>query len=61
MNWPELVLNAVFKEPGPIVFKYACRLGCEGIVSKRRGPRIHRAGPDDFDVIYDGGEIVGRI
>jgi bifunctional non-homologous end joining protein LigD len=37
--WPELVLNAVFQEPGPIVFKYACALGCEGIVSKRRGSR----------------------
>jgi ATP-dependent DNA ligase len=37
--WPELVLNSVFEEPGPIVFKYACGLGCEGIVSKRRGSR----------------------
>jgi bifunctional non-homologous end joining protein LigD len=31
---PAIVLNAVFNEPGPIVFKYACALGCEGIVSK---------------------------
>jgi bifunctional non-homologous end joining protein LigD len=37
--WPELTLNAVFEEPCPIVFKYACALGCEGIVSKRRGSR----------------------
>ena len=42
MNWPELVLNAVFEEPGPIVFKYTRRLGCEGIVSKRRGSRLRR-------------------
>jgi bifunctional non-homologous end joining protein LigD len=34
-----LVPNAVFHEPGPIVFQYACALGCEGIVSKRRGSR----------------------
>jgi bifunctional non-homologous end joining protein LigD len=36
---PGIVLNAVFHEPGPIVFEYACKLGCEGIVSKRRGSR----------------------
>jgi ATP-dependent DNA ligase len=36
---PALVLNAVFDDPGPTVFKYACALGCEGIVSKRRGSR----------------------
>jgi ATP-dependent DNA ligase len=36
---PGIVLNAVFTEPGPTVFKYACALGCEGIVSKRRGSR----------------------
>ena len=36
MNWPELVLNAVFEGAGPIVFKYACAVGCEGIISKRR-------------------------
>jgi hypothetical protein len=34
---PGLVFNAIFEEPGPIVFEYACKLGCEGIVSKRRG------------------------
>jgi bifunctional non-homologous end joining protein LigD len=36
---PGIVLNAVFDEPGPIVFQHACKLGCEGIVSKRRGSR----------------------
>jgi ATP-dependent DNA ligase len=36
---PTLALNRDFDEPGPIVFKYACALGCEGIVSKQRGSR----------------------
>ena len=39
---PGLVLNAVFHDPGPVVFQYACKLGCEGIVSKRRGSRYAR-------------------
>src|SRR5215831_4307052 len=26
---PGLVLNAVFHDPGPVVFEHACRLGCE--------------------------------
>jgi bifunctional non-homologous end joining protein LigD len=29
-----LVLNEHFEEDGAIVFREACRLGCEGIVSK---------------------------
>jgi bifunctional non-homologous end joining protein LigD len=40
---PGLVLNAIFEEPGDIVFKHACALGCEGIVSKRLGSR-YRSG-----------------
>ena len=32
-----LVLNEHFEEDGAIVFREACKLGCEGIVSKRRG------------------------
>jgi ATP-dependent DNA ligase len=40
---PGLVLNATFKEPGDVVFKHACVLGCEGIVSKRLGSR-YRSG-----------------
>jgi hypothetical protein len=31
------VLNKLFEEDGAIVFREACRLGCEGIVSKRLG------------------------
>jgi hypothetical protein len=43
---PKLVLNAVFEEAGPIEFKYASALGCEGIVSKRRGSRNVAAEPN---------------
>jgi hypothetical protein len=32
-----LVLNRVFDDSGPVVFAHACKLGCKGIVSKRRG------------------------
>jgi len=38
-----LVLNAHYEEDGAIVFREACRLGCEGIVSKRLGS-IYRRG-----------------
>jgi bifunctional non-homologous end joining protein LigD len=38
-----LVLNEVYEEDGAIVFREACRLGCEGIVSKRIGS-IYRRG-----------------
>lgn len=36
---PGLVGNRVFDEPGDVVYAHACLLGCEGIVSKRRGSR----------------------
>jgi bifunctional non-homologous end joining protein LigD len=32
-----IVLNEVYEEDGEIVFREACKLGCEGIVSKRVG------------------------
>jgi ATP-dependent DNA ligase len=32
-----LVLNEHFEEDGAIVFREACRLDCEGVVSKRLG------------------------
>jgi bifunctional non-homologous end joining protein LigD len=38
-----IVLNEYYEEDGEIVFREACRLGCEGIVSKRLGP-IYRRG-----------------
>ena len=36
---PGIMLNATFEDSGDIVFKHACALGCEGIVSKRLGSR----------------------
>jgi bifunctional non-homologous end joining protein LigD len=38
-----IVLNEHYEEDGAIVFREACRLGCEGIVSKRLGS-IYRRG-----------------
>jgi bifunctional non-homologous end joining protein LigD len=38
-----LVLNEYYEEDGAVVFQQACRLGCEGIVSKRLGS-IYRRG-----------------
>ncbi len=32
-----IVLNEHFEEDGAIVYREACKLGCEGIVSKRLG------------------------
>jgi ATP-dependent DNA ligase len=34
---PKISLNEHFEEDGAIVFREACKLGCEGIVSKRFG------------------------
>ena len=38
-----IVLNEYYEEDGEIVFREACKLGCEGIVSKRVGS-IYRRG-----------------
>jgi bifunctional non-homologous end joining protein LigD len=32
---PGIVLNEIFEGHGDILFEHACKLGCEGIVSKR--------------------------
>ena len=42
---PELgiVLNEHYEGDGEIIFKHACKLGCEGIVSKRLGS-MYRSG-----------------
>jgi hypothetical protein len=37
-----IVLNELYEEDGAIVFREACKLGCEGIVSKRLGPPEHQ-------------------
>ena len=38
-----IVLNEHFEEDGAAVYRAACQLGCEGVVSKRLGS-IYRAG-----------------
>jgi bifunctional non-homologous end joining protein LigD len=43
---PGIVLNAHYEADGAAVFKHACALGCEGIVSKRLGS-IYRSGRSD--------------
>ena len=40
---PGIVLNEHYEGEGDIVFQHACKLGCEGIVSKRLGS-IYRRG-----------------
>jgi bifunctional non-homologous end joining protein LigD len=41
---PGIVVNEHYDGAGEIVLKYACKLGCEGIVSKRLGSP-YRSGP----------------
>ena len=36
---PAVQLSEHLEEDGAVVFEHACRLGCEGIVSKRRGTK----------------------
>ena len=38
---PGIALNKHFEENGATIFKHACGLGCEGIVSKRLGSPDH--------------------
>jgi bifunctional non-homologous end joining protein LigD len=37
-----IILNEHYEEDGETVFREACRLGCEGIVSKRLGSTYRR-------------------
>jgi bifunctional non-homologous end joining protein LigD len=40
---PGIVLNEHYEGYGEIIFRHACKLGCEGIVSKRLGS-LYRSG-----------------
>jgi bifunctional non-homologous end joining protein LigD len=40
---PGIVVNEHYEADGEIVFQHACKLGCEGIVSKRLGS-LYRSG-----------------
>jgi hypothetical protein len=41
-----IALNAHYEGDGRVIFKHACKLGCEGIVSKRLGSP-YRSGRSD--------------
>ena len=43
-----IVLNAHYEADGAAVFKHACALGCEGIVSKRLGSTYRSARTDQW-------------
>ena len=43
-----LQLNAHISEPGDIVFRHACKLGLEGIVSKRLGSPYRSGRSNDW-------------
>ena len=43
-----LQLNEHIAEPGDVVFRHACKLGLEGIVSKRLGSRYRSGRSKDW-------------
>jgi ATP-dependent DNA ligase len=43
-----LVLNEHIDEPGDVVFRHACKMGLEGIVSKRLGSRYRSGRSKDW-------------
>jgi ATP-dependent DNA ligase len=43
-----LHLNEHIAEPGDVVFRHACKLGLEGIVSKRLGSRYRSGRSPDW-------------
>ncbi len=43
-----IVLNEAYENDGEIVFREACKLGCEGIVSKRLGLMYRRDRPPQW-------------
>jgi bifunctional non-homologous end joining protein LigD len=45
---PGLRLNEHLAQPGDLVFRHACKLGCEGIVSKRLGSRYRSGRSKDW-------------
>jgi ATP-dependent DNA ligase len=48
-----------FEGDGEILFEHACKLGCEGIVSKRLGSR-YRHGGDAVLIAFDLIELEGE-
>jgi len=48
---PHIALNEHFAGDGATIFKHACMLGCEGIVSKRLGSSYRSSRVDDWVTI----------
>jgi len=53
---PGIVLNEFFEGDGDILFEHACKLGCEGIVSKRLGSRYRSGRAQDQEPESASGE-----
>ena len=45
---PGIVLNVTFEESGDAVFRHACKMGLEGIVSKRLGSQYRSGRTKDW-------------
>jgi bifunctional non-homologous end joining protein LigD len=59
--WPGIRLNEHFEHDGPIVFAHACKLGAEGIVSKRKdSPYRSGRSPDWLKIKDPASEAVRR-
>ena len=43
-----ITLNETYEGDGSMIFEHACRFGCEGIVSKRRGSPYRSGRVDDW-------------
>ena len=48
LSHPGIVFNKHFDVEGTVVFHHACKLGCEGIVSKRLGSPYRFGRSDDW-------------
>ena len=48
LSHPGIVFNKPFDVEGAVVFHHACKLGCEGIVSKRLGSPYRFGRSDDW-------------
>jgi bifunctional non-homologous end joining protein LigD len=55
-----IALNEHFEAEGDLVFEAACRLGCEGIVSKRLGSRYRSGRSDSWVKIKNPAAPAGR-
>jgi ATP-dependent DNA ligase len=56
-----LQLNEYIAEPGDVVFRHTCKLGFEGIVSKRLGSRYRsRRSPDWLNIRNPAAPAVKR-